>query len=92
MNDDLISRKALIERPKFKRKISDPALHRGLESAIAQCSNAPAVDSVEVVRCKECKHCSYCGIKTLLGTMDSFGYCPRGKRRERRATNEADSC
>ena len=52
----LIDANALMERLKFKRRISEVGLYRGLESAMAQCAKAPTVDAVEVVRCKDCKH------------------------------------
>ena len=45
----LIDANALMERLKFKRKISEVGLYRGLESAMAQCAKAPTVDAVEVV-------------------------------------------
>ena len=49
----LIDADTLMERLKFKRKISEPGLFRGLESAMAQVKKAP---TVEVVRCKDCKY------------------------------------
>ncbi len=52
----LIDANALMERLKFKRKISEVGLYRGLESAMAQCQKAPTVDVVEVVRCKDCRY------------------------------------
>lgn len=42
----LIDANALIDRLKFKWKVSEFGLHRGLESAIAQCDKAPTVDAV----------------------------------------------
>jgi hypothetical protein len=45
----LIDANALMERLKFKRKISKVGLYRGLESAMAQCAKAHTVDAVEVV-------------------------------------------
>ena len=45
----LIDANALIERLKFKRKISEVGLYRGLESPMAQVEKAPTVDAVEVV-------------------------------------------
>ena len=61
----LIDANALMERLKFKRKISEVGLYRGLESAMAQCAKAPTVDAVEVVRCKDCKY-SYDGVANLM--------------------------
>jgi hypothetical protein len=50
----LIDANDLIERLKFKKKISEVGLHRGLQSAMSQCDKAPTVDAVEVVRCRDC--------------------------------------
>ena len=49
----LIDANALVERLKFKRKISELGLFRGLESAIAQVEKAPTVDAVEVVHARK---------------------------------------
>lgn len=68
----LIDANDLIERLKFKKKISEVGLHRGLQSAMSQCDKAPTVDAVEVVHGRwvvlaefvdgyTCASCSVCG-------------------------------
>lgn len=62
MNDDLISRSALIQRIVAERDTvvtdnhHDIGYHNGLNMAHGMAISAPAVDAVEVVRCYECKH------------------------------------
>ena len=72
MNNDLISRSALLERLAFKRMGSmQRNTYPGLESAIAQVKKAPAVDAVAVVRCKDCKR----WLKDVPGCTDFVGRC-----------------
>lgn len=57
-NNDLISRKALLERfeelkENPNNKLIDTVFLDGAQSVI---DAAPAVDAVEVVRCKDCVH------------------------------------
>ena len=83
----LIDANALIDRLKFKWRVSEFGLHRGLESAIAQCNKALTVDAVEVVRCKDCKHYYFSERCSLLGQwpeepeMDKDDFCSYGERR-----------
>ena len=74
MNNDLISRSALLEWFQFRLPIDN---HNA--EVIAGCvniargliANAPAVDAVEVVRCKDCKH----WMKDVPGCTDFVGRC-----------------
>ena len=80
----LIDANALMERLKFKRRISEVGLYRGLESAMAQCAKAPTIDTVEVVRCKDCAvpHNKWTGCPNLNGLIPPPDfYCARGERR-----------
>ena len=85
----LIDANDLIERLKFKKKISEVGLHRGLQSAMTQCDKAPTVDAVEVVHGKWVDkmvrdwHCSVCGKKVPRQVYfdgycynDKLNYCP----------------
>lgn len=62
MNNDLISRSALLEKVRPEREKTDlmradvycRGYNNGLTMAEAIVIQAPAVDAVEVVRCKEC--------------------------------------
>ena len=73
MNDDLISRGALLADLREK----------GFLPAIVQRSieRAPAVEAVEVVRCKDCKH-RYTDSWCEYADDDDNFYCARGKRKE----------
>lgn len=83
MDNDLISRSALLDRLAFKLKGSvQRETYSGLESAISQVKKAPAVDAVKVVRCKDCVTHGNCL------TEDTFNiarienpFCCGGKRR-----------
>ena len=73
MNDDLISRSALLADLREK----------GFLPAIVQRSieRAPAVDAVPVVRCRECKH-RYTDSWCEYADDDDNFYCARGKRKD----------
>lgn len=73
MNDDLISRGALLADLREK----------GFLLAIVQraIERAPAVDAVEVVRCKDCKH-RYTDSWCEYADDDDNFYCARGKRKD----------
>ena len=89
----LIDANDLIERLKFKKKISEVGLHRGLQSAMSQCDKAPTVDAVEVVRCKDCKYLweisavdrmFYCRNKhglSGINIVEENPFCSYGERR-----------
>ena len=82
----LIDANALMERLKFKRKISEVGLYRGLESAMAQCAKAPTVDAVEVVRCKDCEY-TCPGTSGIVCTMwgagtEPDGWCYKAERKD----------
>lgn len=85
-NNDLISRKALIEAYDKAHKGSPGGARKLMEEA-------PGVDAVEVVRCRDCKHgenlcdkqglCTYCQISIhsypVRNQQDDF--CSYGERR-----------
>ena len=97
-NDDLISRKALIEQIEEDAKNMMFTSHHSrmlhddmVEFAINAIECAPAVDAVEVVRCKDCKFSRplksipryrYC--VALEDVINSSGdfYCARGAKME----------
>lgn len=77
MNNDLISRKALL------KKVDEMPLYWKYEKAVSYIHDiiklSPAVDAVEVCRCKDCKHHKndfYC----FYRKDDDF--CSWGERRE----------
>lgn len=83
MENDLISRSALLRDPYFQED-RYPESHL-LRMAIKE---AHAVDAVEVVWCKECvcMHITetgrrYCGAWGRIQTMGDDGYCCFGERR-----------
>ena len=86
MNDDLISRSALLADLREK----------GFLPAIVQRSieRAPTVDAVEVVRCKDCKHykpqkksahwesrTNYCN-RIVTIKVQPYDFCSYGERKE----------
>ena len=94
-NQRLIDANALLERLKFKRKISELGLYRGLESAMAQVKKTPTVDAVEVVHGEwemgldegdyEYGTCSVCGYNeyNAFGCLLPHNYCPNcGAKRD----------
>lgn len=69
-NDDLISRKALLEKVFTKR--GDFHYFREYPEKVVRATdviNAPAVDAEEVVRCKDCK------FSNPLRTMPNYRFC-----------------
>lgn len=62
MNNDLISRSALLEivesRLAYLRKVYgfNDQYTDGYDACAEHIETAPAVDAVEVIRCRECKH------------------------------------
>ena len=58
MNNDLISREAVIERIKYEADVCNSGITRGvLKFLQAIVENMPsAVDAVEVVRCSKCEY------------------------------------
>lgn len=85
MNNDLISRKALLEA--YDKAHQGPP--GGARKLIEE---APGVDAIEVVRCEECKYRTYdkyfkrhyCfnkqGLKLVVAESD---FCPSGERKEK---------
>ena len=83
MNNDLISREALLEA------IRTDVAPFTLSMVFRHIHSAPAVDAVEVVRCRECRHhihdddvdflCTITGVYTRHDDFCSYG--------ERRADN-----
>lgn len=93
MNNDLISRSALVKS--IKTTVSDKAVKA---LALVKVNTAPAVDAVEVVRCGECRFNAdnmeadplclndYTGADIVCTYWESDGlaaddFCSRGKRR-----------
>ena len=86
MNNDLISREALLEA------IRTDVAPFTLSMVFRHIHSAPAVDAVEVVRCKDCRYgedlgeecfCHYCGSDWNLPDH----YCSYGERREDHETD-----
>lgn len=72
-NDDLISRKALLEKVFTKR--GDFHYFREYPENVVRATdiiNAPAVDAVEVVRCKDCAHYHDGSCEKIEGIMDGY--------------------
>lgn len=82
MNDDLISRSALLADLREKGFLPG-IVRRAIE-------RAPAVDAVEVVRCRECKHWKPTGSKggNSFSDMEYIGGCEFTKYCRR----ESDFC
>ena len=78
MNDDLISRSALIAAYDEAHKGPPGGARKLMEEA-------PAVDAVPVVRCKDCEYQRWCKSAQYLG---DDGFCSYGERKE----NETDKC
>ena len=73
MNNDLISRKALIEAYDKAHKGPPGGARKLMEEA-------PAVDTMEVVRCKDCIMEATCKHTQRLG---EDGFCSNGERKEK---------
>jgi hypothetical protein len=87
MNNDLISRSALLEQVRFTLPI-DSERRRILADCVGIMRgliiDAPAVDAVEMVRCKDCDvpHNKWTGCPNLNGMIPPADfYCARGERR-----------
>jgi hypothetical protein len=93
MNNDLISREALIKKflHAMCHNCGDP--HKEYICGICQIGaagnlikSAPAVDAVEVVRCYQCKYYlkspMICEREDGLWTPDKLDYCSFGERRD----------
>jgi hypothetical protein len=100
---DLISRSALLERMRNRRKYlykkygaNDPYV-LGFCGGLAYVEQYPAVDAVAVVRCKDCEYgykadafgegCILCGTHDRVTGPDDF--CDCGQKRKR-VKHEAD--
>ena len=59
MNEDLISRSALMEKlgERARKYEYSECTELTIYEDMHEVKIAPAVDAVEVVRCRECKHC-----------------------------------
>lgn len=102
MNDDLISRSALLEELSKGTIITDDLYGMGImagnDHAIKKIKEAPAVDAVEVVRCKDCKHfynsnmnpshrCKRGGSQVWDVEFTENDFCSYGERRDGDATD-----
>ena len=78
MNNDLISREALLEA------IRTDVAPLTLSMVFQHIYSAPAVDAVEVVRCKDCKNKGMCAHHNgrYIGQFDEDDFCSYGERRE----------
>lgn len=56
MNNDLISRSALLDQMHNHYEVRNPKQNATMDECCMMVIHAPAVDAVEVVRCKDCKH------------------------------------
>ena len=87
MQNDLISRSALIKELEPKGELVSGSFISGIMHAIHQIKNAPAVDAVEVVRCENCEHFQeenkdwrqHCRLSGLQ--VDGDDFCSYGERR-----------
>lgn len=72
-NDDLISRKALLEKV-FTKRGDFHYFREQTENVVRAIDviNAPAVDAVEVVRCKDCVHYDYGLCEKIQWIMDEY--------------------
>lgn len=96
MNNDLISRSALLEkRCKLTGLVDEAGMkHAATAIPVAVVKTAPAIDAVEVVRCPECVHSRRFGglenhtpyaCRNLAGIyswVDETDFCSKGERRE----------
>lgn len=92
MNNDLISRSALLAKMKaldiWHETEYQEGYFDGFNDGIAEVEEAPAVDAVEVVRCKDCIHYEktmlYSECWHELGMINVYDdcYCSRGERRD----------
>lgn len=94
MNDDLVSRKSLVEKLRAKsNEWRGSYSGDAYATAARMVSKEPAVDAVEVVRCKDCKHYE-AAHSSLLGEITvctgqgdmriakrPTDFCPYGERR-----------
>ena len=91
MNEDLISRSALLEKlgERARKYEYSERTELTIYEDMHEVKNAPAVDAVEVIRCKDCiirydlDECPMCfsfGGKSFEFTQDD-GFCHRGERR-----------
>ena len=89
MNNDLISRSALLEMATNATKYDEGGWGIDLRAVpVEEVLKAPAIDAVEVVRCKDCKHCStntpdglhWCD-ENEIGSLCDDDFCSYGERR-----------
>ena len=73
MNNDLISRSALLEKLAIRadKNYMDEDIELTIREDMHEVKDAPAVDAVEVVRCRDCKH----WMKNVSGCTDFVGCC-----------------
>lgn len=104
MNDDLISRSALLQNISETIVISaretGSAEARGIRKVLDRIEAVPSVDAVEVVRCKDCKHkgwiqepchgksVDFCHVWDSCINSPEKCFCSYGERKN----NAADRC
>lgn len=74
MNNDLISRSALLEEFEWLKKNTGAYNHPAIDDHIQRIKNAPAVDAEPVVRCKDCRKGKYIDSRTILCASQKL--CP----------------
>lgn len=77
MNEDLISRSALLEKlgERARKYEYSECTELTIYEDMHEVKTAPAVDAVEVVWCGECNHWR----KDVIGCTDFVGYCGLAK-------------
>ena len=91
MNEDLISRSALLEKlgERAKKYDFDECTELTIYEDMHEVKTAPAVDTVIPVRCKDCKHGDIddpvfpCQYYCHMGHMwnDAYHFCADGERK-----------
>ena len=91
MNEDLISRSALMKKlgERARKYEYSECTELTIYEDMHEVKTAPAVDAVEVVRCKDCKHGDIddpvfpCQYYCHMGHMwnDAYHFCADGERR-----------
>ena len=92
MNEDLISRSALMKKlgERARKYEYSECTELTIYEDMHEVKTAPAVDAVEVVRCKDCKHGDIddpvfpCQYYCHMGHMwnDAYHFCADGERRD----------
>lgn len=87
MNDDLISRQAVIETTVKKNSVWNTITNASGDNLEQIINSVPTANVVEVVRCKDCKHRDvedgFCeGRGWPMQLVPDDGFCDKGERSE----------